>query len=81
MKFNKVKDGKWSIDHIFPVKAFVENKIYDIKIINCLDNLQPMNLIKNFSKGAKYNQEDFVCWLKTKGIILETHFELKDLPY
>lgn len=61
-----VKDHSWHIDHIFPVKAFVKNGITDIKIINALDNLQPLEKTCNLSKGGKYNKEEFLNWLKFK---------------
>lgn len=55
-----IKDKKWSIDHIFPIKAFVEHGITDMKIINSLDNLQPLLLLENMSKGDKYCEKDFL---------------------
>jgi hypothetical protein len=60
--------GRWSIDHIFPIKAFLEHGIIDIKLINCLDNLQPLELKANISKSGKYSKEDFLRWLNQKGI-------------
>ena len=64
--WNKVKDQNWSIDHIFPVKAFIEHGITDLRLINCLENLQPMELSENISKNAKYSKPEFLKWLKTK---------------
>lgn len=61
--WNKVKDGVWHIDHIFPIKAFLENGVYDIAIINCLKNLQPLSDIDNFKKNSKYNKIKFKKWL------------------
>lgn len=66
--WNKIKDKNWQIDHIFPINAFIKNKILDLKIINSLDNLQPMIDVKNISKGKKYNYKKFKNWLSTKGI-------------
>ena len=60
----------YNMDHIFPIKAFIEYKIEDVKVINSLDNLQPMLLIDNMKKSDKYNKEEFAKWLKTKNIIL-----------
>src|SRR3990167_3181976 len=40
--WNSVKNSEWEIDHIFPVCAFVQYGINDLKLINCLDNLQPL---------------------------------------
>lgn len=61
-----VKDGSWDIDHIFPIKAFVDYKILDPKIINSLDNLQPLTEFDNLRKGSNYNKEDFEKWLRKK---------------
>jgi hypothetical protein len=64
--WNKVKDGDWHIDHIFPIEAFLENGITDVRLINCLENLQPLSQKENNSKHAKYNKDDFEKWLATK---------------
>lgn len=68
--WNSIKNTKWSIDHIFPIKAFMEYEIYDIKIINSLENLQPMSFIENSRKKDKYNPQDFEKFLRSKGIIV-----------
>ena len=68
--WDKVKNTTWHIDHIFPTKAFLENGISDLKIINSLDNLQPLTEQQNLSKSAKYNKEEFKKWLFLKGITL-----------
>ncbi len=60
--------NKWHIDHIFPILAFVEYGITDIKIINALDNLQPLPYDKNISKCDKYNKNEFEKWLLKKGV-------------
>lgn len=65
-----VKDKRWEIDHIFPICAFVQYGITDIKLINCLENLQPMLKSSNISKGGKYNKAAFEIWLKSKGIMI-----------
>ena len=68
-----MKNNQMSIDHIFPIKAFVEhgfNQIDDIKIINDLDNLQPLELRENISKNDSYNPENFINYLRKKGISL-----------
>lgn len=67
----KVKDKNWHIDHIFPLKAFVDYGILDARLANCLDNLQPMLGIENISKSAKYDREVFENWLEAKGVNLE----------
>lgn len=69
--WKNVKDKKWHIDHIFPIKAFFDHKIDDMKIINALDNLQPLFAIKNCSKGDDYDKEEFRKWLEEKGIKLD----------
>jgi hypothetical protein len=66
--WHKIKDGKWSVDHIFPIKAFVDHNITNVKLINCLDNLQPMLLLNNISKGCKYSEKDFLKWLEQRGV-------------
>ena len=46
--------GEWHIDHIKPVSAFVKEGITDPKIINALDNLQPLWAEDNLRKGNKW---------------------------
>lgn len=60
---SQFKDGmlwenrsEWHIDHIKPIKAFLDEGITDPKIINALDNLQPLWAHENLSKGAKYDE-------------------------
>ena len=65
-----VKDIKWHLDHIFPITAFVEHNIMDLKIINCLDNLRPLDAVENMKKHNKYDKNDFINWLKSKGIVI-----------
>ena len=47
--------SEWHIDHIKPIKAFLDEGITDPAIINALDNLQPLWAHENLSKGAKYD--------------------------
>lgn len=61
--WERVKDTDWHLDHIFPIEAFVEHEITDLKIINALDNLQPITQHENNSKHAKYNEAEFLEWL------------------
>lgn len=61
--WKNVKDGDWHIDHIFPITAFLEHDITDIKLINCLDNLQPLSQKENNQKHGKYNKKAFKKWL------------------
>ena len=65
--WENIKKGKWHIDHIFPIKAFLEYKIFDAKKINCLENLRPLPAKYNLSKNAKYSKHDFDTWLKNHG--------------
>lgn len=64
--YSKVKNGRWHIDHIFPIKAFVDHDIYDLALINCLENLRPIAAAENLSKNAKYDKQEFLNWLKAK---------------
>lgn len=58
-----VKDSEWHIDHIFPIKAFLDANIYDIKLVNCLENLRPVSKEENLAKNAKYDKLEFKQWL------------------
>jgi hypothetical protein len=40
----------------------------DVKIINGLDNLQPLMYNENISKGGKYEPIQFENWLFSKNI-------------
>lgn len=66
--WNYVKDFEWHMDHIFPIKAFVDYNIKDLKIINCLDNVQPLTKIDNDRKADKYDPFEFAKWLKNFNI-------------
>jgi hypothetical protein len=64
---------KWmQVDHIFPIKAFMDYQIYDLKFINRLDNLQPLYGTGNQEKADKYDRTEFERWLKANGLLL-TH--------
>lgn len=67
--WEKIKDGKWHVDHIFPIKAFLDNGISDLKIINALDNLRPLDSQSNLSKNAKYDKQEFQKYLERKGVL------------
>lgn len=63
----------YSVDHIYPRIAFIDNdldKKYDIKIVrkicNLRENLQILELSENVSKNGKYNQEEFIEWFNIK---------------
>jgi len=64
--WEKVKDAAWHLDHIFPVRAFVEHGITDIKLINCLENLQPLSEKENISKNDNYDKDKFKAFLLAK---------------
>lgn len=46
--------SEWHIDHIRPIKSFLDEGITDPAIINSLSNLQPLWAFENLSKGSKY---------------------------
>lgn len=51
------------------IKAFIDHGISDLKIINALDNLRPLDVQENLCKNAKYNKQEFYKYLNEKGII------------
>ncbi len=61
--WNIVKNGLWEVDHIYPIKAFLDFGIKDIKIVNALSNLQPISRHKNRVKSDNYDKKEFVEWL------------------
>ena len=61
--YKKLKGKSFHIDHIFPIKAFVDHDISDLSIINQLDNLRPLSGAENVSKNAKYDETKFLEWL------------------
>jgi hypothetical protein len=63
-----VKDGRWHIDHIFPIKAFADYGITDLAVVNSLDNLRPLGYKENISKHGRYDKAEFEKYLSTKGI-------------
>jgi len=65
--WENVKSLRWHLDHIFPLKAFLDYHIRDIKLINCLDNLQPLSWQENTKKNANYDDVEFEQWLEKKG--------------
>ncbi len=60
-----VQNKSWHLDHIFPVRAFIDYGILDIALICCLDNLQPLLAKQNILKADKYNKKEFEAWLAT----------------
>jgi hypothetical protein len=64
--WGSVKNSLWHLDHIFPIRAFIDYGINDIKLINCLDNLQPLSCEENIKKNDNYSREEFEEWLKER---------------
>ena len=59
---SQFKDGmswenrsEWHIDHIKPIKAFLDEGVTDVSEMNDIKNLQPLWAKDNLSKGAKWN--------------------------
>jgi hypothetical protein len=71
-----VKDTKWHIDHILPISAFAEHGITDLKIINALDNLQPILASDNILKSNKYNKEEFDKYIARKTNVVHEHDQI-----
>lgn len=69
--WDKVKDESWHVDHIFPITAFIDYGISDLKVINALENLRPLLAVENIKKGGKYCKEQFEEYLDKRGIIYE----------
>jgi hypothetical protein len=44
--------GEWHIDHIKPISSF--DKDADPKVINSLENLQPLWALENYVKSNKF---------------------------
>jgi hypothetical protein len=65
LNWSRVSKGSWEIDHIFPIKAFIDYGIMDLKIINRLDNLQPLSSRDNNLKKDKYDPILFQVWLRS----------------
>jgi hypothetical protein len=61
--WDSVKESDWQLDHIFPVDAFIKHGITDIKLINGLNNLQPLSKKENRIKSNSYEEKDFSVWL------------------
>lgn len=45
--------GEWHIDHIYPVSKFIAKGVTDPRVINALENLQPLWAKDNLSKSNK----------------------------
>lgn len=60
----QLKKSEWHLDHVFPIKAFIDHGITDMRIINCLENLRPCKAVTNLKKQGSYNKEEFEQWLR-----------------
>ena len=68
--WNKLKDkNTYHVDHVFPIKAFLDYDIKDPKIICALENLQPLDKGENMKKNKNYDKKKFEEYLKSKGLI------------
>jgi hypothetical protein len=61
-----INNHKWHVDHVFPIKAFLDHGIFEFKIINALDNLQPLLAKDNLTKRDKYDKKEFMQYLLNK---------------
>jgi hypothetical protein len=66
-----VKDQRWHLDHIFPISAFRDYSIFNPKIVNCLENLQPLLYKDNLTKQDIYDPFEFEKWLNSKGVVFK----------
>lgn len=74
MRKHPLYNGKidFHIDHIFPVAAFAKRGITDLKLINHLSNLRPLDSYANLARGDKYIEEAFDIWLQNPSVSAET---------
>ena len=63
----------YTVDHIFPRKAFIDNDLDNIhgplvvkNICNLRENLRIISRKDNGKKAGKYNQEEFIEWFNSK---------------
>lgn len=68
--WDRLKDkNSYHVDHVFPIKAFLDYGIKDPKIICALDNLQPLDKGVNMKKNKYYDKLEFEKYLKSKGLL------------
>lgn len=65
--WKKLKHDNWHLDHIFPIKAFLDVGIRDVAKICCLENLRPLPGKDNCSKNDLYDPGSFHLWLTGRG--------------
>jgi hypothetical protein len=64
--WEEVSQSEWHIDHIFPVKAFIDLGIKDLRVINDLTNLQPLPVLDNILKSDTYSRSQFLRYLRRR---------------
>jgi hypothetical protein len=74
----QINSPSWHLDHVFPIKAFIDHGITDMRIINALDNLQPLSSTENRSKGYTYDTKKFRRYLQRKGYHIQQKREVTD---
>lgn len=75
--WEKLKNERWHVDHIFPIKAFFDYGVKDVQLINCLENLQPLWYKDNIIKSDSYDSLVFEQWLESKGVKIHQRTVLK----
>ena len=76
-KWPELSKGRWHLDHIYPIIAFIEYGVSEINVINGLDNLQPLDARANLSKAGSYDREKFEAYLSSKGVVFKRPHEVK----
>lgn len=61
--------NSYHVDHIFPIKAFLDYGIKDPSVIHALENLQPLDTTKNLKKNCHYDKDKFEEYLREKGLL------------
>lgn len=68
-RFKEIPWKKLTISHDFPIKAFADYGLENRrKLVNCLENLSPMDFNENVKLGCEYDPVKFEKWLKRKGV-------------
>ena len=65
--WSKCANG-FEVDHVFPVKAFLDYGITDPKIVNALENLRPLPPKENHRKNRYYDKNEFEQYLHDRNI-------------
>jgi len=63
--------NSFHVDHIIPIAQLIKLGITDPKIVNSLDNLQPLTPTENIIKNDNVSKEALSYFLKNKGITYE----------